>query len=642
MEEETKLKYYGSSSFSFFKTGLVGKPLTIFDWVAFLAIGVFCLFAYCHQDIFHTAASSFSYLTGHITDFYDYNVANHVEPMNNYMPSTYLLFAIWNLPLFLLGIKRVPWGGSPFVAMIWYKLLPILFFLGCGLILYKIGCLIGFGEKKSKVLTYVFLTSPLAFFGSVIFGQYDSFTAFFILFGLYFYLKNDDFKFVLFFSIAVTFKYFALLVFLPLLLLKEKDVLKIFKSCVLFIVPFLAEFLFYIKSPMFHKGVLKFAAKDNLLSLKLVLGEGGGFTQISLFLVGWVCLLCWAYYKKVDVSNSDEFFKWSIYFSNFIMCMVFAICIWHPQWLILAVPFMVLSSFINKNPKLFVLIDILMFALFVVFSVNSWMNGVDQHMMSKGIFKGLMSPVDADYGIPVVMCNLLNFGIFSNRMFDFSLLTGFFVVNLIFKHPKFCIDKIDCSFDKIVGCWNLVRVRFFSLVAFWIVPTLVCLVASMFSPFFILKNSRAFRGDSFGADVKNAVAHQIYIPDENYEVSQLHLLLFSTGNRIIEKNTNVIIDRAKLEVSMFKEDDGKNLFNKSFEISTSNIGSGRPVVLNIDKTVLEKGKPYRFAINLADEEGRTNFLLGKTYLGFSDNNYAVSDGQKQLFCYCIDILGKKA
>ena len=629
--DSSNKQIFSLSSFKFFKSGLVGKPLTVLDWAAFLLIAVFCMFAYCHQDILNTASSSFSYITGHFTDFYQYNVENNVEPMNNYMPSTYLLFAIWNLPLFLLGVKRVPWGGSPFIAVMWYKLLPILFFLGCGYVLYKIGSLVGFGEKKSKVLTYVFLTSPVGLFGPIVMGQYDSFTVFFVLLGLYFYLKNDNFKFVLFFSIAITFKYFALLIFLPLLLLKEKNVVKILKNCCFLMVPFLLECLFYLKSPMFHKGVFGFAAKDNLFAA----GFDLGFAKVSLFVVCWVVLLCWTYLTKLKSDDLGELFKWAVFFANFIICFVFATCIWHPQWLILAVPFMVMGTFLSKNPKLFLLVDVAMFALLVVFSAHSWLDGVDQHMLSKGIFKKLMSPVDVNYGIPFALCNLLNFG---RKSLFYSLISGLFIANLIFKHPKFCVEKVDCTFDKIVDNWAVVRGRFCSVAAFWIVPTMICLVSSIFSPFFILKNSNVFRGEVFGRGIKNAQANQIFIPKENYEISELQLLLTETGDRPIEVDRNVRSNMVKLSISMFREADGKNFFNKTYEVGVTEI---RPVVFKVDKTIVEAGTRYKFCINLADENGNTVAFLGKTYRGFDENNHAVIDGHMQPFSYCVNILGKR-
>ena len=44
--------------------------------------------------MYHTVASSFTYLNGHIFDFYKYNTTLEYIKLNNYMPSSYILFAI--------------------------------------------------------------------------------------------------------------------------------------------------------------------------------------------------------------------------------------------------------------------------------------------------------------------------------------------------------------------------------------------------------------------------------------------------------------------------------------------------------------------------------------------------------------------
>ncbi len=628
---------YRENYFSFFKTGLIGKPLTRFDWIIFLTISLFCWLAYCHQDILNTGASSFTYLIGHISDFYDYNYINQIEPMNNYMPSTYLIFALWNLPLYLLGIKRVPGGGSPFIAVMWFKLLPILFFLATGLVLYKIGNLVGFGEKKSKILTYLFLTTPVAFFGPVIFGQYDSFTIFFVVLGFYYYLKNDEFRFVLFFSIAVTFKYFALLVFLPLVVLKEKNILKIMKKFVLFLVPLFLECLFYIKSPMFHKGVLSFASKDNLFLTRFQLG----LVDLSLFLVVWTLLLCFAYYKKIDSANFDEFFKWSVYFSTFASCLIFSIGVWHPQWLIFAVPFMILSTMLNKSPKLFIVIDLFMFILFICFCVLVWQNGVDQHMLSRGIFKKFMSPVNVDYGIPVMMCDFVKFG---SRSIYYSIISALFLINLILKHPKFCVEKINCDFQPIVNCWGLVRARFLTVVGVWIVPTMACLIISICSPFYILQNSRAYRGDSLLANLKNAQVSQVFVPPDDFEVTDFKILMFSATGRQIEVNSNTTLQLVKINITVNELDnDGnviKQMSNNDYEI-VSNMEI-KPIKFKLPNPIhMESNKRYRIDLNVLDDNGYPKMCVCKTFGGFSEDNHAVVDKILQGYSWCIDILGRK-
>ena len=45
----------------------------------------------------------------------------------------------------------------------WFKVLPVLFYIASGFLMYKIGNIIGLGNKKFKLMAYIFLTALLAF-----------------------------------------------------------------------------------------------------------------------------------------------------------------------------------------------------------------------------------------------------------------------------------------------------------------------------------------------------------------------------------------------------------------------------------------------------------------------------------------------
>jgi Gpi18-like mannosyltransferase len=63
----------------------------------------------------------------------------------------------------------------------------------------------------------LFITAPIAIFAVFDFGQYDIIGVFFTLLGFYFYLKKDFLRFAIFFSIAISFKYFSLVIYIPLI-----------------------------------------------------------------------------------------------------------------------------------------------------------------------------------------------------------------------------------------------------------------------------------------------------------------------------------------------------------------------------------------------------------------------------------------
>lgn len=149
-----------------------------------------------------------------------------------------------------------------------------------------------------------------------------------MLLGIYYYLKSDNTKFILFFSIAITFKYFALLIFIPLLLLREKKIEKVVTSSFFVMLVFLLEVGFYIHSAAFRNGVFGFGAARYIFNASIDLA----FTQIKIFLLGWVLTCAWAYFKETE--NKTDEIKWALYFCSIVVFLSFGLSMWHPQWLI--------------------------------------------------------------------------------------------------------------------------------------------------------------------------------------------------------------------------------------------------------------------------------------------------------------------
>jgi hypothetical protein len=205
-----------------------------------LSIFILCLVLFFllfqQVDLFHTATSSYAYLKGHFLDFYDYN--KRYIGNDDYLPILYLILAIWNIPLCILGLSSSPetsvfnWPyflPSTFIEIAWWKLILLLFYLATIYIFFKISNLIDARKNIKLHITSLYATSPLVIFSVIIFGGYDIFSVFFTLLGFFFYLKKQINKFLLFFSIAICFKYFALIIFLPLILIYEKRPLYLLK-----------------------------------------------------------------------------------------------------------------------------------------------------------------------------------------------------------------------------------------------------------------------------------------------------------------------------------------------------------------------------------------------------------------------------
>ena len=122
--EKMSQKHQKSQARSISVNAIAEKPLLIWDYVAFAAIAVFCFLVFQQSDLLHTAGCSYGYLNGHFRDFYDYCGTFDIHPA--YMPSFYLIFAIWNIPMRLFGVVTFPTENLPVLAILWAKLLPCL------------------------------------------------------------------------------------------------------------------------------------------------------------------------------------------------------------------------------------------------------------------------------------------------------------------------------------------------------------------------------------------------------------------------------------------------------------------------------------------------------------------------------------
>ena len=225
---------------------------------------------------------------------------------------------------------------------------------------------------------------------------------------------------------------------------------------------FLLEVGFYIHSAAFRNGVFGFGAARYIFNASIDLS----FVQIKIFLLGWVLTCAWAYFKETE--NKTDEIKWALYFCNIVVFLSFGLSMWHPQWLLIAVPFLVLSTFIHKKADTFFFIDILMMFFYIGFTVNMWPNHVDQNLFNLGILKNYTTSI---IGTSFTMSDLF---IIKNKSLWYSCFSALLLVNAVFKHPKFCMENINESIDK---HWNLVRARFIVGISIFLVPAFMCLAA---------------------------------------------------------------------------------------------------------------------------------------------------------------------
>lgn len=279
----------------------------------------------------------------------------------------YLIFAVYNFPLWIW--EKL--SGHSFVEFIWsreyIKGISWIFIGICSYLLYKLAVICGIDEEEAKWCPFLFMSSAIFFHAEVIMGGYDVISLAFTLLGLCAYLQGNDKGFVLSFAVAIAMKYFALWLFIPLVLLKEKRIWRIIvygiEGISVVVIP---KILFAIASNLYRQnnvGIVVASAVGgaaqaggtevsamSLISHGDIVIDGALFPdsyiaqytflslpENSLVLIGMCMIWLWCYLCKKQLSAQKLIYLCAATMSIFVLAVK-----QHPQWCILIVPYLVL------------------------------------------------------------------------------------------------------------------------------------------------------------------------------------------------------------------------------------------------------------------------------------------------------------
>ena len=441
---------------------ILPESLSFIDLILYALVVTSCYVLFQQTDLFHTSSTSYAFLNGHIADFYDYN--HKILPgWEYYLPLLYIIFAIWNIPLKLLGIMHdVSTSGITLsiVELAWTKFLIVIFYFGTTYIIYLIGKVISGQSQKAKSLAVIFATSPIAIFTAFIFGQYDIMVVFFTMLGFYFYVKHDYLKFSLFFSLAISLKMFPMVIFLPLLLLVEKRIVHIMKYGAIVLAATLLQIAMYYNNASFRSNFL------SAVSGRATVLQDFNLSAVnkSPYLIILITIICiYAYIKAVDLDTEE--YKTAINISLLSYACLFATIFWHPQWLLMIVPFFALSYLYIKDAAKFYLIDIVGMFAFIYIVVNQWEHNVDVSMLSNGLLRSFFTYIPlSTRQLFLPQFSYIFMGVFFVYLFSPSLIQLFQTTNLI-KHNV--VEDLSTSNNDL-------RARFYLGVAIFVIPSLFC------------------------------------------------------------------------------------------------------------------------------------------------------------------------
>ncbi|MFZ0219874.1 MAG: glycosyltransferase family 87 protein [Candidatus Aquirickettsiella sp.] len=321
--------------------------LSMADYIIGGALFLFCFFAFYEPDLNTTGWNSLNFLYGNPLEFYENckNIQGHgTLLLANYPPSLFAVFALWFYPFKLLGLIKSPLYFPPYMAY-WMKALTSLVYVATGLVFYRVTQFYNENKNWGVYASWLWLTTPIALCSQFIYAQYDIFYVFFTVVGFLFFLKRSIFLASFIFGLAVTFKYFPIVIFLPLLLFFEKKIFRMILALLIFSIPMLIIQILYGHSPAYIEGVMGFGVLYHLFYTYV---DFIAF-EVKVYYIFLIFSLLCGYCYYLDLTENYK--KRASYIFLFSSIFPFLFIFWHPNWLILSTPAIILTTVLNKQEE---------------------------------------------------------------------------------------------------------------------------------------------------------------------------------------------------------------------------------------------------------------------------------------------------
>ena len=371
------------------------KPI-FFDWALLIAISFFMFITFLFWDLSVTGTHTINYMDaiahGDILGLYKVNMSVIVDGSLTsvcYDFFIFIFFMIWNIPVWIIKHLFDINVMENFYCLLWMKGMLVFFLVLSSVIIKKICEQIGINRANSKWAMFIFLSSPLVFSSIFILCQYDIISITLMLLGILAYIKNQNYRFIFWFALAIPLKLFPLFVFIPLLLLKEKRVFFIlFKLCNSLYLYFACRIIESFM-PYHLESTEMFDAQ--MINKLFQSGITVNLSTASLFAAIYIIICAFCYVKNIN--DQDELNKYSIYIP-FIVYLTFILIVdYHPQWLIFLTVFFPIILFMNsKHYKANILLDMALSATSLYIISYHFTRCFNEELLNKMFFSKLLPP----------------------------------------------------------------------------------------------------------------------------------------------------------------------------------------------------------------------------------------------------------
>ncbi len=579
------------------------RTLPVLEMTLTVLIALFAFAVFYYADFSDTLDNAImlgdSIADGHFTDYYAY-AAEHANPQTaytaNYDVFLYAVFLIWNLPTFILHrISGIDYMNS-FGALLWCK---AMIFAAIAVSAAFLGKTVSLWVKNARArfsVIILFCASSCVVFPALVTCQYDIISIAFTIAGLYFYLKRKDIPFFILFAVAAPLKMFALFVYIPLILLREKRIWAIILKLVpAFAVNFLLSLPF--RGDSWYElciGSQNRDAADLILGSSIKLGSITICPFIVVFLA--ICVACYAAKREHwDSDESPSRYYVPVYAAALSLAsFVFLVAI-RSYWCIVAVPLLLAVAFFDPaRLRVNVLLCTIGSAcLTVYFMMIHWVLSY-RHLADHLLLANVVGPKEGyelTYG--GVSQLFQRYGLNKYASLLFTLALGSAVMLFVLNMPR----------EKACARWSAAEhstERWYGILQIAICAALVALTlfASTATQPQALVSGKA---TSHTADILHGESVSVtFTAPEDRDITEL---TFTASNSASARS-----HRSTVTVTVEDVASGEVLVEKL--IGTANIENNTPFRLKFDTVHVSKGREYRVTFTgKALRSGSTEFAV---------------------------------
>lgn len=292
----------------------------------------------------------------------------------------YITLAIWELPIYALNHIHTL-SNYDVLLEVWARFLSIILTCICCFQITKLCGTLMTDKNKAKWAGYYFISSPLIVYCVIIRNQLDIIPVLLIILALRQFFQKKYTAFTLIMALAACFKIVPFLIVIPLLLLAEKRIGKLIKYIAFSISLYaVTNIIFIIAGPAYlqMQSLLNTDASISYYIFKQVIPGGVSDTSVFLLLYFLICVA--AYLAK---PTEKDFPIYTILLGFASISTFFLFVKWHPQWMVLLLPFITLIVFSLSDFLFGILLDM---ALTLGFLVTSILNHLTAMVFNSSIF----------------------------------------------------------------------------------------------------------------------------------------------------------------------------------------------------------------------------------------------------------------